>query len=69
MSDDEKVSSVMTALRVSPVILSEADEIIARMERAGLGESWTRSGVLRLALREGLEALARRLEQIEGVTL
>lgn len=69
MSDDEKVSSVMTALRVSPVILSEADEIIARMERAGLGESWTRSGVLRLALREGLEALSRRLEQIEGVTL
>ena len=59
----------MTALRVSPMILSEADEIIARMERAGLGESWTRSGVLRLALREGLEALSRRLEQIEGVTL
>ena len=69
MDDDEKVTNVMTALRVSPVILAEADEIIGRMQRAGLGDSWTRSGVLRLALREGLEAIGRRLEQIEGVTL
>jgi hypothetical protein len=53
------------ALRLSPATLRQADRLIGRLGALGLGEEHSRSTLLRLALRYGLQEIAQRLSELD----
>jgi hypothetical protein len=61
MSDLE----TQVALRLPETIIRHADELARMGVDAGLGE-WTRSSVLRIAIREGLHVLQSRVELVKA---